>query len=156
MAGDVNHSRSVGLPVPVHFYLLSMYMFQASIRNCLNCVHNCDDHSSLEYIQLRLFLLCVTFICTLFLGVLSYCIKWGTNFLIFFAHITRVFFFWWFFVSGEARTLLLLQLILYVSRVWSGFSSNYCTTGWCVVNNSHFEARGSVVRMVRFWEDIFE
>ena len=67
-------------------------MFQASIRNCLNCVHNCDDHSSLEYVQLRLFLLCVTFICTLFLGVLSYGIKWGTHFLIFFAHITRVFF----------------------------------------------------------------
>jgi len=24
-------------------------LFQASIRNCLNCVHNCDDHSSLDF-----------------------------------------------------------------------------------------------------------
>ena len=24
-------------------------LFQASIRNCLNCVHNCDDLSSLDF-----------------------------------------------------------------------------------------------------------
>ena len=24
-------------------------LFQASIRNCLNCVHNCDDHSLLDF-----------------------------------------------------------------------------------------------------------
>jgi len=23
---------------------LKSWLFQASIRNCLNCVHNCDDH----------------------------------------------------------------------------------------------------------------
>ena len=30
--------------------ILSMksWLFQASIRNCLNCVRNCDDHSSLD------------------------------------------------------------------------------------------------------------
>ena len=27
---------------------LKSWLFQASIRNCLNCVHNCDDHSSLD------------------------------------------------------------------------------------------------------------
>ena len=27
---------------------LKSWLFQASIRNCLNCVHNCDDHSLLE------------------------------------------------------------------------------------------------------------
>ena len=25
------------------------WLFQASICNCLNCVHNCDDHSSLDF-----------------------------------------------------------------------------------------------------------
>ena len=28
---------------------LKSWLFQASIRNCLNCVHNCDDHSSLDF-----------------------------------------------------------------------------------------------------------
>ena len=28
-------------------------LFQASIRNCLNCVHNCDDHSLLDWKLLR-------------------------------------------------------------------------------------------------------
>ena len=28
--------------------LLIKHLFQASIHNCLNCVHNCDDHSSLK------------------------------------------------------------------------------------------------------------
>ena len=28
---------------------LKSWLFQASIRNCLNCVHNCDDHSLLEF-----------------------------------------------------------------------------------------------------------
>ena len=27
---------------------LKSWLFQASIRNCLNCVHNCDDHGLLE------------------------------------------------------------------------------------------------------------
>ena len=27
--------------------LLKSWLFQASLRNCLNCVHYCDDHSSL-------------------------------------------------------------------------------------------------------------
>ena len=27
---------------------LKSWLFQASIHNCLNCVHNCDDHSSLD------------------------------------------------------------------------------------------------------------
>ena len=27
---------------------LKSELFQASIRNCLNCVRNCDDHSSLD------------------------------------------------------------------------------------------------------------
>ena len=27
---------------------IKSWLFQASIRNCLNCVHNCEDHSSLE------------------------------------------------------------------------------------------------------------
>ena len=26
--------------------------FQASLRNCINCDHNCEDHSSFEYIRL--------------------------------------------------------------------------------------------------------
>jgi len=30
-------------------YMLKSLLFQASIRNCLNCVHNCNDHSSLDY-----------------------------------------------------------------------------------------------------------
>ena len=25
------------------------WLFQVSIRNCLNCVHNCDDHSLLDF-----------------------------------------------------------------------------------------------------------
>jgi len=29
---------------------LKSWLFQASIRNCLNCIHNCDDHSSLVVI----------------------------------------------------------------------------------------------------------
>ena len=28
---------------------LKSWLFQASIRNCLNCVYNCDDHSSLDF-----------------------------------------------------------------------------------------------------------
>ena len=28
---------------------LKSWLFQASIRNCLNCVHNCDDHSLLDF-----------------------------------------------------------------------------------------------------------
>ena len=28
---------------------LKSWLFQASIRNCLNCVHNCNDHSSLDF-----------------------------------------------------------------------------------------------------------
>ena len=31
---------------------LKSWLFQASIRNCLNCVHNCDDHSLLDLIIL--------------------------------------------------------------------------------------------------------
>ena len=31
---------------------LKFWLFQASIRNCLNCVHNCDDHSLL-YFKIR-------------------------------------------------------------------------------------------------------
>ena len=27
---------------------LKSWLFQASLRNCLNCVHNCDDHSLLD------------------------------------------------------------------------------------------------------------
>ena len=27
---------------------LKSWLFQASVRNCLNCVYNCDDHSSLD------------------------------------------------------------------------------------------------------------
>ena len=27
---------------------LKSWLFQASIRNCLNCVHNCDDHGLLD------------------------------------------------------------------------------------------------------------
>ena len=40
---------------PVHFWRngvttkLKSWLFQASTRNCLNCVHNCDDHSSLDF-----------------------------------------------------------------------------------------------------------
>ena len=29
---------------------LKSWLFQASIRNCINCVHNCDDHSSLYFV----------------------------------------------------------------------------------------------------------
>ena len=28
---------------------LKSWLFQASIRNCLNCVHKCDDHSLLDF-----------------------------------------------------------------------------------------------------------
>ena len=28
---------------------LKSWLFQASIRNCLNCVHNCEDHSLLTF-----------------------------------------------------------------------------------------------------------
>ena len=28
---------------------VSFWLFQSSIRNCLNCVHNCDDHSWLDF-----------------------------------------------------------------------------------------------------------
>ena len=28
---------------------LKSWLFQASIRNCLNCVHNCEDHSLLDF-----------------------------------------------------------------------------------------------------------
>ena len=28
---------------------LKSWLFQASISNCLNCVHNCDDHSILDF-----------------------------------------------------------------------------------------------------------
>ena len=28
---------------------LKSWLFQVSIRNCLNCVHNCDDHSLLDF-----------------------------------------------------------------------------------------------------------
>ena len=28
---------------------LKSWLFQASIRNCLNCIHNCDDHSLLDF-----------------------------------------------------------------------------------------------------------
>ena len=28
---------------------LKSWLFQASIRNCLNCAHNCEDHSSLDF-----------------------------------------------------------------------------------------------------------
>ena len=28
---------------------LKSWLFQASILSCLNCVHNCDDHSSLDF-----------------------------------------------------------------------------------------------------------
>ena len=28
---------------------LKSWLFQASLRNCLNCVHNCDDHSLLDF-----------------------------------------------------------------------------------------------------------
>ena len=31
------------------FHILNCGLFQASIRICLNCVHNCDDHSSLDF-----------------------------------------------------------------------------------------------------------
>ena len=30
---------------------LKSWLFQASICNCLNCIHNCDDHSSLDYVR---------------------------------------------------------------------------------------------------------
>ena len=33
---------------------LESWLFQASIRNCLNCVHNCDDHSLIDFIYLSL------------------------------------------------------------------------------------------------------
>jgi len=29
---------------------LKSWIFQASIRNCLNCVRNCDDHSLLDFV----------------------------------------------------------------------------------------------------------
>ena len=28
---------------------LKSWLFQASLRNCLNCVHNCDDHGLLDF-----------------------------------------------------------------------------------------------------------
>ena len=28
---------------------LKSWLFRASIRNCLNCVHNCDDHGLLDF-----------------------------------------------------------------------------------------------------------
>ena len=34
---------------------LKSWLFQASVRNCLNCVHNCDDHGLLETFLLGLF-----------------------------------------------------------------------------------------------------
>ena len=34
---------------------LKSWLFQASIRNCLNCVQNCDDHGLLEYISCDIF-----------------------------------------------------------------------------------------------------
>jgi len=40
---------------------LKSWLFQASTRNCLNCVHNCDDHSSLDiYFSFRFKLLAFT------------------------------------------------------------------------------------------------
>ena len=29
---------------------LKSWLFQASLRNCLNCVHNCNDHGLLDYV----------------------------------------------------------------------------------------------------------
>ena len=40
---------------------LKSWLFQASIRNCLNCVHKCDDHSLLE--SLDCFLLPIWTVC---------------------------------------------------------------------------------------------
>ena len=37
--------------------LLKSWLFEASVRNCLNCVHNCDDHSLLDLNVLLLFTL---------------------------------------------------------------------------------------------------
>ena len=33
---------------------VEVLIFQASIRNCLNCVHNCDDHGLLDALTLML------------------------------------------------------------------------------------------------------
>ena len=30
-------------------WAMKSWLFQASIRDCLNCVHNCDDHSLLDF-----------------------------------------------------------------------------------------------------------
>ena len=30
---------------------LKSWLFQASLRDCLNCVYHCDDHSSLDFIS---------------------------------------------------------------------------------------------------------
>ena len=38
--------RSTALIACIQFL---RWLFQASICNCLNCVHNCDDHSSLDF-----------------------------------------------------------------------------------------------------------
>ena len=34
----------------IHFFKKS-WIFQASVRNCLNCLHNCEDHSLLDFIS---------------------------------------------------------------------------------------------------------
>ena len=38
---------------------LKSWLFQASLRNCLNCVHNCDDHGLLDLLLVNKFLWCV-------------------------------------------------------------------------------------------------
>ncbi len=36
------------VPSQISCPFFSVGLFQASLRSCLNCVHHCDDHSSLE------------------------------------------------------------------------------------------------------------
>ena len=49
---------------------LKSWLFQASIRSCLNCVHNCEDHSLLEFrivssslslVSISLYLSCLSY-----------------------------------------------------------------------------------------------
>ena len=37
--------------VRIFIYLFIFFFFQASLRNCISCVHNCKDHPSLDLIS---------------------------------------------------------------------------------------------------------
>ena len=46
-----NHVGSIVSVFSVQISLEVLNFFQASLRNCKNCDHNCEDHSSFDFIS---------------------------------------------------------------------------------------------------------